>query len=55
MKYEYKIITLYWNADHSVIEKALNDYGAEGWNAVDFRWHSGSHDYLTITLERAAQ
>ena len=53
MKYEYKVVSITWNSSHDYFEKELNRYGADGWEAIDFRWHQGSHDFTTVTFKRS--
>lgn len=52
MKYEYKVVEITWNGKHGVIEDTLNEFGAQGWRAAEFRWHSGSHEWVHVLFER---
>lgn len=53
MRFEYKVVLIRWDNDHDNIETVLNRYGDAGWEAYDHRWHSGSHDWLTVTFKRS--
>ena len=52
MKYEYKVVEITWNGKHGIIEDTLNEFGAQGWRAAEFRWHSGSHEWVHVLFER---
>ena len=54
MKYEYKVVEITWNGKHGVIEDTLNEFGAQGWRAAEFRWHSGSHEWVHVLFERVS-
>jgi hypothetical protein len=53
MKYEYRIITLDNARDRGGVLSALNTAGADGWEALDFQWHTSGH--LTVVAKREVE
>ena len=52
MAFEYKQVSISWANRHEVVEAMLNVYGAHGWEAIDFRWQQGAHDFVAVTFKR---
>jgi hypothetical protein len=52
MEYEYKLLSINWAGNYDSIQAQLNAAGQDGWQAVDFRWHEGSHDWVVATMMR---